>query len=164
MSSGLKSKYGRDMFLQETVRGPLESMGIVLGLRWQVQGVVRDSILWLDGDGDGVLNIEDECPNEDSSMWDNDFNGCIDDGDGDGVKDPVDECPTENSTSFDQDGNGCIDDSDFDGVLDNVDQCQTEVLSPFWPVDAIGCRPIDTLPTLDFLLSPDNGINGMMNW
>ena len=42
-------------------------------------------------------------------------------------------------------------------MLDNVDQCQTEVLSPFWPVDAIGCRPIDTLPTLDFLLSPDNG-------
>ena len=42
-------------------------------------------------------------------------------------------------------------------MLDNVDQCQTEVLSPFWPVDAIGCRPTDTLPSLDFLLSPDNG-------
>ena len=128
-----------------------------VGFALAVQGVVRDSILWLDGDGDGVLNIEDECPNEDSSMWDNDLNGCIDDGDGDGVKDPVDECPTENSTSFDRDGNGCIDDSDFDGVLDNVDQCQTQVLSPFWPVNAIGCRPIDTLPSLDFLLSPDNG-------
>ena len=46
-----------------------------------------------DGDADGVADDDDDCPNEDSSGYDADANGCIDDSDNDGVKDDVDVCP-----------------------------------------------------------------------
>jgi len=137
--------------------GMLGIDGNMVGFALAVQGVVRDSVLWLDGDGDGIMNAEDECPNEDARLWDGNLDGCIDDGDGDGVKDPFDACPNQNSHSYDWDENGCIDDSDYDGVLDDVDMCHTSVLSLFWPVDQEGCRPVDSLPEIDYLLSPDNG-------
>ena len=89
--------------------------------------------------------------------WDIDEDGCIDDSDGDLVGDNIDDCPQENATLFDKDSDGCIDDSDSDGVYDNLDVCFTPVVSIFWPVDSLGCRPADSLPIIDFTLSPEDG-------
>ena len=128
-----------------------------MGFALAVQGVVRDSQAWSDSDGDGVVNMVDECPNQSAQGWDSDLDGCIDDTDGDSVNDPNDDCPETNSQNYDTDSDGCIDDSDGDGVLDNIDLCLTAVASVFWPVDVDGCRPVDVLPAVDFTLSPDNG-------
>ena len=128
-----------------------------VGFGLAVQGVLRDSNSWEDGDGDGVANSIDSCPNQNASEWDSNADGCIDDSDGDSIQDNVDDCPNENSTAYDNDSNGCIDDSDGDGIFDDVDGCFTVVISPFWPVDVFGCRPIDSLPSIDFVLSPEDG-------
>ena len=128
-----------------------------VGFALAVQGVLRDSTSWEDGDGDGVANSIDGCLNENASGWDLNGDGCIDDSDEDTVPDNIDDCPNENSTAFDADSNGCIDDSDGDGIFDNVDMCFTVVVSTFWPVDAFGCRPVDSLPAIDFVLSPEDG-------
>ena len=128
-----------------------------VGFGLAVQGVLRDSNSWEDGDGDGVANGIDLCPTQNAFEWDSNADGCIDDTDGDSILDNVDECPSENSTAYDSDSNGCIDDSDGDGVFDDVDLCFTVVISPFWPVDLLGCRPVDSLPSIDFVLSPEDG-------
>ena len=128
-----------------------------VGFALAVQGVLRDSNSWEDGDGDGVANGIDDCPNQNATEWDLNVDGCIDDSDGDSILDNVDDCPSENSTAYDSDSNGCIDDSDSDGIYDNVDVCFTVVVSTFWPVDAFGCRPVDSLPSIDFVLSPEDG-------
>ena len=47
----------------------------------------------LDDDKDNINNQDDLCPNEDSSGYDSDADGCIDDSDDDGVKNNVDVCP-----------------------------------------------------------------------
>jgi len=128
-----------------------------VGFALAVQGVQRDSDSWDDGDGDGVANSLDVCPNQNASGWDSDADGCIDDSDEDSIGDNIDACPNENSSSFDSDSDGCIDDSDGDGVFDNIDMCFTVVVSSFWPVDLLGCRPVDLLPLIDFVLSPEDG-------
>ena len=128
-----------------------------MGFALAIQGVVRDSKAWSDSDGDGVVNLNDECPNQNALDWDNDLDGCIDDSDGDSVNDPNDGCPETNPGDYDSDGDGCVDDTDGDGVLDPQDLCITAVVSVFWPVDSDGCRPTDALPIVDFTLSPDDG-------
>ena len=47
----------------------------------------------VDSDNDGIIDNEDSCPDEDSSGYDANADGCIDDSDNDGVKDNVDICP-----------------------------------------------------------------------
>ena len=47
----------------------------------------------LDDDNDGVSNDSDQCPDEDSSNFDNNRDGCIDDSDSDGINDVEDACP-----------------------------------------------------------------------
>ena len=131
--------------------------GNKIGFALAVEGVQRDSYSWEDGDSDGVANVIDDCPNQNAVPWDLDGDGCIDDTDGDSVGDNVDACPLENASLFDNDGNGCIDDTDGDGVNDSLDACFTSVVSVFWPVDSLGCRPIDSLPVVDFILSPEEG-------
>ncbi len=131
--------------------------GNQIGFALAVDGVKRDSNSWEDGDGDGVANRVDGCPNQNASGWDINEDGCIDDADGDLVGDNIDVCPLENATHFDRDSDGCIDDSDADGVYDNIDVCLTSVVSIFWPVDSLGCRPVDSLPIIDFTLSPEDG-------
>lgn len=128
-----------------------------VGFALALQGVQRDSDSWNDGDGDGVANGIDACLNQDASGWDLNGDGCIDDLDGDSIGDDHDECPSENASQYDMDSNGCIDDSDGDGVFDDVDACYTAVISAFWPVDVVGCRPVDLLPLIDFVLSPEEG-------
>jgi hypothetical protein len=65
-----------------------------------------------DGDGDGVLDQDDDCP----SVWGNatDVPGCPD-RDGDGVADQNDPCPTDPV-------DGCLD-PDGDGWNNTVDDC-----------------------------------------
>jgi len=83
-----------------------------------------------DNDGDGLLDAEDECPNdaEDSDDF-LDQDGCPDsDNDADGILDGVDECPlrSEDVDGY-QDTDGCPEpDNDEDGILDGVDQCPME--------------------------------------
>ncbi len=126
-----------------------------LGFGLVIKGVDRDSDAHLDGDGDGVANAEDDCPNENAIGEDGDGDGCIDDDDGDDVVNPNDDCPDVNAMGYDTDGDGCIDDSDLDGVADNVDLCLTEDLG--WPVDSSGCYPTDNAPTIEPLQVPENG-------
>lgn len=128
--------------------------GDAVGFALVVKGVERDADDHLDGDGDGVVNMDDACPNEEASGHDLDEDGCIDDTDGDGVKDNVDACPNEAAAGFDADGDGCIDDTDGDGVKDHVDECPTPDLA--WPVNEVGCYPTDRPPTLHVLASPAN--------
>ncbi len=71
-----------------------------------------------DTDGDGIVDTEDDCPEEAGLAK---FSGCPDT-DGDDIVDSEDECPeVAGIAAF----NGCPD-SDNDGVADNVDECPTE--------------------------------------
>ena len=76
-----------------------------------------------DGDGDGVLDEDDSCPDE-AGMGT--AAGCPD-ADGDGVADAKDACPAEVGTV---EGGGCPlasdGDRDGDGVLDESDACPDE--------------------------------------
>ena len=86
---------------------------------------------WADCDGDGVVNGQDNCPNEYGSPA---CNGCPNgycDSDGDGVPNNQDDCPNEFGSVI---TNGCPD-MDGDGVRDWWDSCPTEPGSP----DCNGC-------------------------
>ena len=85
-----------------------------------------------DLDNDGVLNANDDCPN-DAGTSTQDLTGCPDD-DGDGYSNSGDAFPSDASESADSDGDGVGDnadafpsdatettDSDGDGVGDNAD-------------------------------------------
>jgi len=80
-----------------------------------------------DRDGDGILDGDDECP-DDPEDFDGfqDGDGCPDkDNDKDGILDVNDQCPNE-AEDFDgfQDEDGCPDpDNDKDGILDVNDKC-----------------------------------------
>jgi outer membrane protein OmpA-like peptidoglycan-associated protein len=84
----------------------------------------------LDSDGDGLLDPDDQCPDdpEDKDSFE-DENGCPDpDNDQDGILDKDDACVNE-PEDIDQfeDENGCPDpDNDQDGILDVDDQCPNE--------------------------------------
>jgi len=70
-----------------------------------------------DTDGDGIYDVEDECPETPGLP---EFNGCPD-SDGDGIEDRNDACPdTPGVAEF----NGCAD-SDGDGIADPQDACPT---------------------------------------
>ena len=65
-----------------------------------------------DTDGDGVCDLEDDCPE--------DITGSVD-SDGDGSCDGTDDCPDDNAGSVDSNGDGLCDendDSDGDGISD----------------------------------------------
>ena len=127
------------------------------GFALAIRGVERDSIDWEDGDGDGVANIADLCPNQNATNWDVDFDGCLDESDGDGITDNLDLCPTESALNFDLNSDGCIDDSDGDGILDPIDECETLVLNDSWPVSEVGCRPVDSRPVVVIVDVPSEG-------
>ena len=86
-----------------------------------------------DTDGDGVLDLQDNCytvANANQADLDHDSFGdaCDPDDDGDGIDDVVDNCPVNannNQTETDGDGLGdaCDPDDDNDGVLDPQDPC-----------------------------------------
>lgn len=128
--------------------------GDAVGYSLIVQGVDRDSTDHLDGDGDGIPNIDDACPFVDASPADQDGDGCLDDDDGDSIPNHIDGCPLVSALGYDDDQNGCIDDSDGDGRGDDVDTCFTEDLS--WPVNETGCYPQDQIPWFTLISGPEN--------
>lgn len=97
-----------------------------------------------DNDGDGILDVDDECPN-DAEDFDGfqDADGCPDlDNDADGIPDARDECPNE-AEDWDgfEDEDGCPDlDNDQDGIPDKFDAC------PMEPEDIDGYEDEDGCP------------------
>ncbi len=86
---------------------------------------------WVDSDGDGITDAQDNCPNIANPAQlnnDGDFNGgdaCDTDDDNDGVEDQHDQMPFDGNESIDSDGDGIGDnrdtDDDNDGVTDSED-------------------------------------------
>lgn len=101
----------------------------------------------LDGDGDRIPDVLDNCPavpNADQADNDGDGRGDVCDGDDDedGVGDRDDNCPLDaNPGQEDYEGDGvgdvCDDDDGNDGVDDGVDACPLSDLSPTVVID--GC-------------------------
>ncbi len=85
------------------------------GLELALGGVPRD------GDGDGVADRKDRCPDTPKGAT-VDARGCPIDTDGDGVFDGLDKCPNT-PKGCKVDATGCPIDSDGDGVCDGVDVC-----------------------------------------
>jgi OOP family OmpA-OmpF porin len=86
-----------------------------------IAAFVVDVFLWPDGDGDGVPDHIDQCPDTPSGV-EVDSVGCPVDSDGDGVPDYLDKCPGT-PAGVQVDASGCPIDSDGDGVPDYLDQC-----------------------------------------
>lgn len=100
-----------------------------------------------DRDGDGILNKDDECPDEPEDMDGfEDEDGCPDlDNDQDGLADKVDECPDdpEDKDGF-EDEDGCPEvDNDDDGIVDEADECPND------PEDMDGFEDEDGCPDCD---------------
>lgn len=91
---------------------------------------------WVDGDGDGVSDSMDRCPDTPAGA-EVDSYGCELDSDGDGVKDGADECP-DTPTGVRVDSRGCPTDSDGDGVTDDRDECPDTPAGA--AVDQKGCE------------------------
>lgn len=92
--------------------------------------------VFVDGDGDGVGDAMDRCPNTPAGVLVG-SDGCERDSDSDGVADSMDQCPnTPRGTSVD--ANGCAADSDGDGVGDSTDECPNTMRGA--AVDARGCE------------------------
>ena len=96
-------------------------------------GAYEGSVADEDADGDGIGDLDDNCPsvsNASQTNTDNDAlgNACDPDDDGDGVSDGPDNCdlvPNASQTNTDNDalGNACDPDDDGDGVNDGPDNC-----------------------------------------
>ncbi len=115
---------------------------IVLGVGY-TPGSARDT------DEDGIVDREDECPEdpEDIDQFE-DADGCPDpDNDSDAILDVADACPNRAETYNKwQDEDGCPDqvpDTDGDGILDNVDECPNLPEDPDGFEDADGCPDPD---------------------
>jgi OmpA-OmpF porin, OOP family len=78
-----------------------------------------------DRDGDGVVDVEDACPDTPGVKTDDPkTNGCPSDRDADGIPDTADACPdVPGIKTDDPKTNGCPSDRDKDGVLDADDAC-----------------------------------------
>lgn len=114
-----------------------------------------------DRDGDGIVDILDQCPDEpeDKDGVDDD-DGCRDidpngDEDGDGIRNIDDACMFEpEDFDMDADEDGCPEtslDMDGDGLIDAVDQCPTD------PEDKDGFNDQDGCP------DPDDDLDGIVD-
>jgi outer membrane protein OmpA-like peptidoglycan-associated protein len=143
--------------------GPLVELGVGRGIsqgagapEWRfVLSASYAGGLCDDCDDDGVLNENDDCPEEREDRDDfEDGDGCPDpDNDADGILDGADECPNdaEDADGF-EDADGCPDpDNDADGVLDTVDECDDA------PEDLDGFEDGDGCP------DPDNDRDGLLD-
>ncbi len=94
-----------------------------------------------DGDADGVVDADDDCPNTRPGVRVN-ARGCAIDSDRDGVPDGLDDCPTTPVAARGQvDIYGCPVDRDFDAVPDYRDACPDGPIGG--RVDSVGC-PVDS--------------------
>lgn len=100
----------------------MHSLGIVVPLRERpvekkVEVVVPEPPK--DRDGDGILDVDDDCPDVKGLAK---FKGCPDT-DGDGIADKDDKCPTVAGVAK---YGGCpVPDTDGDGINDDNDKCPT---------------------------------------
>ena len=142
-----------------------------------------------DSDGDGVGNVDDNCPNipnTDQSDIDNDNFGdlCDDDMDGDGKYNDYDNCNgpealwDSTDTSIDMDQDGCLDatedtDDDGDGIADVADPCTGTMYKQQWSsnsandYDSDGCHDSEEDPDDDNDLVfdlYDDCLRGWHNW
>lgn len=101
-------------------------------------GGLIDDCQPIDTDGDGVPDINDNCP---GTVGPPSNSGCPPDTDGDGVLDSNDNCPgTPPGTPVN--ASGCPD-TDGDGVVDSADQCKTRHNgNPGGPVNGCPLRPL----------------------
>ncbi|RIK91590.1 MAG: hypothetical protein DCC71_25020 [Proteobacteria bacterium] len=124
-----------------------------------------------DSDGDGVLQTDDNCPNDaNPSQEDGDFDGlgdaCDDDDDGDACTDALDLCPIVDDgpcygiAPVDTDGDGkgqqCDEDDDNDGVWDPYDNCPLDANPD--QADRNGDGEGDACDGLDY---DDDGVFGL---
>lgn len=79
-----------------------------------------------DGDGDGIPDDDDTCPNTAPGEPVDDFGCSTLDDDGDGVTNDFDECPNTPSCADPVLSNGCPVDTDGDGVVDGCDNCPND--------------------------------------
>lgn len=120
-----------------------------------VAGSRQFSIGGSDGDGDGIVNRKDQCPDlpEDHDGWQDD-DGCPDyDNDMDGIPDVLDSAP-DDPEDYDgwQDEDGVPDrDNDQDGIADRRDLCPDEAEDFDGQNDGDGCPD-------DFIDSDGDGI------
>jgi OOP family OmpA-OmpF porin len=104
-----------------------------------------------DRDGDGIFDVDDQCPDdpEDKDGFE-DQDGCPDlDNDKDGVPDVEDGCPNDPGPP---ENKGCpVQDRDGDGIKDDIDKC------PDVPEDKDGFQDEDGCP------DPDNDGDGILD-
>ena len=142
-----------------------------------------------DNDGDGVGNVDDNCPatpNSDQSNIDNDQWGdvCDDDMDGDGKNNDIDNCDgpetlwDSTDISIDMDQDGCLDatedtDDDGDGIADVADPCTGTMYKQQWSSNSANDYDSDGCHDSEEDLDDDNdGVNdvdddcwrGWHNW
>jgi OOP family OmpA-OmpF porin len=127
---------GRHIVTTDTVDGRAAHHGeILLGVdvTLRFKRIVNRPARY-DGDLDGVLDEDDECPNEAGV----EPHGCPEDQDGDkdGIPDSRDRCPKD----WGDTPSGCpLRDADQDGILDSTDECDDEPESYNGYKDEDGC-------------------------
>jgi len=139
-----------------------------LGVQYNFGGRSRDpgvlsTSITIDTDGDGVLDIWDECPNTATGL-DVTTRGCpleiVDsDADKDRVNDKFDKCPnTPIGAAVDADG--CETDNDKDGIPDHSDNCPNTRVSA--RIDVYGCeiKDVISLPGVNFETGIDRLLPG----
>ena len=105
-----------------------------------------------DTDGDGIVDVNDSCPETAGPI---EGSGCPD-SDGDGIYDNEDQCPDEPGNA---ENNGCpVVDADGDGVLDGFDDCPNEP----GPEQYNGC-PSPKIVINEVLYDPPNDLPGDAN-
>ena len=136
------------VLLHRTTDGPVYDIERSEAVRLRMCELGFVSFCWVDTDGDGIGDDDDECPEiaeDDDDFLDTD--GCPDpDNDADGILDGDDSCPNdaEDIDGF-EDSDGCPDlDNDADGILDGDDSCRDEA------------EDIDTFEDMDGCPDPDN--------
>ncbi|MEZ4471278.1 MAG: OmpA family protein [bacterium] len=115
-----------------------------------IDTVARRPECQADGDGDGIPDATDACPEvpEDLDGYE-DADGCPEDQDtdGDGIPDSRDQCPKEpEDLDGDADEDGCpetLADRDGDGIGDAVDRCPDAAEDKDGFEDADGCPDLD---------------------
>jgi hypothetical protein len=134
----------------ENIEIDISSSGNFLFLNPQLSITIIDDDF--DTDGDGIVDVNDSCPETAGPI---EGSGCPD-SDGDGIYDNEDQCPDEPGNA---ENNGCpVVDADGDGVLDGFDDCPNEP----GPAQYNGC-PSPQILINEVLYDPPNDLPGDAN-